>query len=333
MWLVPRLQEFPYLKSCWRSPMCRRKHQEDAGMHRLLCSLIILSFLTVATSVGAQDTLNLNQTYRDVIRLTFDSGSTQIPLPPGDWVLAGYSEPTSTNDKRLVTSYFARVENQVLTGMIRFTISAEMSDSGWSVPSFCERKDVVFVEKLSAYDGGDIDCWGVNHRDMGWRNSTTVHSQMLYRYLTTHKLRVPPFMPYLQYYKADSTNYLNIRYFFNPDVEDINVDKTLGWPYSEWHRSYIDDHPEKVAYLERLKLWGRKWKRKVDAGFQGKLNIYSTKSKKAAPPIKQSAIPVPLSGKPGDIETRLIRLKELFDKGLIDEVDYNEKRRQILKGL
>ncbi len=66
-------------------------------MRRFLRLLILLASLAVATRASAQDTLNLNQTYRDVIRLHFPAGKTQIPLPEGNWELLGLLDDTSPN--------------------------------------------------------------------------------------------------------------------------------------------------------------------------------------------------------------------------------------------
>ncbi len=65
-------------------------------MRRFLRLLLLLAALAVATSAGAQDKLTLNQTYRDVIQLSFPAGKTQIPLPEGEWKLLGLQEDQSS---------------------------------------------------------------------------------------------------------------------------------------------------------------------------------------------------------------------------------------------
>ena len=70
-------------------------------MRRFLRLLLLLAALAVATSASAQDTLKLNQTYRDVIPLHFPAGKTQIPLPEGEWELLGLQEDQSTEGTRI----------------------------------------------------------------------------------------------------------------------------------------------------------------------------------------------------------------------------------------
>ncbi len=67
-----------------------------------LCLPFLLAALVVAPSAIAQYQLKLNQTYRDVIRLHFPAGKTQIPLPEGEWELLGLQEDQSN----LVTRYW-----------------------------------------------------------------------------------------------------------------------------------------------------------------------------------------------------------------------------------
>ena len=45
-----------------------------------MCFSFLLAVLSLEPSAIAQDELKLNQTYRDVIRLHFPAGQTQIPL-------------------------------------------------------------------------------------------------------------------------------------------------------------------------------------------------------------------------------------------------------------
>ncbi len=89
-------------------------------MRRFLRLLILLAALAFATSAGAQDELKLNQTYRDVIRLHFPAGKTQIPLPEGEWELLGLQEDLSSVDIRMWLVYLARVENDNL--LVRYSL-------------------------------------------------------------------------------------------------------------------------------------------------------------------------------------------------------------------
>ncbi len=83
----------------------------------------LLAALVVAPSAIAQDELKLNQTYRDVIRLHFPAGKTQIPLPEGDWELLGLQEDEHSEGERMWRVYLARVEDNILLGQVMFYIN------------------------------------------------------------------------------------------------------------------------------------------------------------------------------------------------------------------
>ena len=306
-------------------------------MRRFMWFSVLLSALTIATSVGAQDKLTLNQTYRDVIHLDFSSGLTQIPLPPGEWVLAGHEEYRSSLNTSMVRGYLARKESKTLTGLIYFSINIEMSDGTWSQSSFCERENVIFMEKIRNYSG-DVDCWALNHRTM--TSKTTRQAVVQLRdYLKRRKIEMPITMIVVQYRKTDNSKQVSLNYYFNPEFEGFSPPKQASWRANDWHRDRIYLDPEKVAYVDRLKLWGREWKRNVDAGFEGELE----KSKIAQPSVSPGTLfdiaPAaggeikPATGGGGDIEARLTTLKKLHDEGLVSDSEYAEKRQEILKGL
>lgn len=104
-----------------------------------------------------------------------------------------------------------------------------------------------------------------------------------------------------------------------------------AWSNSDWHLNQVQSDSKKVAYIERLKAWGKGWKPKIDVGFDGKLQILMRAAPKPSPKkaLKQ-AVP---SAKGGEITRKLKRLKKPYDQGLITEADYAGKRKQLLKGL
>lgn len=305
-------------------------------MRRLLCSLIILSSLTVATSVGAQDKLLLNQTYRDKVGLKSNVGLTQIPLPPGEWVLVGLEKYLSGLNTPMVRGYLARTQGKALTGLIWFSMNTEFSSGTWAQSSFCERENVLFMEKIRNYSE-DVDCWALNHSNQTFKENRESVKQ-LFAYVRTQNIKVPITMIGVNYRRADSTKQVYLNYKFNPEVEGFSPPKQASWRTNDWHRDRIHTDPGKVAYVDRLKVWGREWKRNVDAEFEGELD-----KTKIVQPSVLPGIPLDIAPAAGgettpttrgdDTEARLRKLKGLYDQGLISKSEYAEKRKQILKGL
>ena len=238
-------------------------------MRRFLWFSFLLSALTVATSVSAQDKLTLNQTYRDVVRLNTGVGLTQIPLPPGEWVLAGHEEYRSSPNTPRVQGYLARTDGSVLTGLIWFTTNTELSEGTWPQASLCEKENLLFVKTIWNYPE-DVDCWVLDHRTMTAKSNKKEVMQ-LFDYLNWRHIWMPITMIAAKYRRADNSKQVYLNYYFNPEDEGFSPPKNASWRANDWHRDRIYLNREKVAYIERLKSWGRKWKPKVDAGFLGKL--------------------------------------------------------------
>ena len=232
--------------------------------------LMVLSLaLTLSTNANAQDKLSLNQTYRDAIRFKMSIGRTHMPLPPGEWVLTGLDEGTTDLGTPKMSAYLVRVENGVLTGIVRFGMNTDFSSGTWSRSRFCDRENVLFIEKRRNYEE-DVDCWAINHQLFSSRKR--VAKKQTIDYLVARKVKVPLTLISVEYRRTDRDKYVWCSYLFNPEHEGFAPPERVKWSVNDWHRDRIGSDPQKVAYIERLKSWGREWKTQVDAGFLGKLS-------------------------------------------------------------
>jgi hypothetical protein len=217
--------------------------------------------LVVAPSAIAQDQLKLNQTYRDVIRLDFSAGKTQIPLPEGEWELLGLQEDLNNVDIRMWRVYLARVENDTLVGQVFIIINTDLWDGGWISVDYCDRDNLWFKEVKSNRES-DVDCWVVTRvrmRPERWKGG---RKQMLDNLLSRNvNVTIPQKMIRAAFFRRNTDNFLSIYYYF--------------------HR-YLLGRP--VITREDIKTWGRKWRPKVDAGFLGELK--ALKSEETPVPLK-----------------------------------------------
>ena len=233
-------------------------------------SLLFLAFvLSLPLHAGAQDKLALNQTYRDAIRLNYNTGLTQIPLPPGEWVLTGLDESISSLMTPLLSVHLARIQNNTLMGIIRFRLNKGMSSGIWLGSNFCDRTRIHFIEKKANYRDGDVDCWGINHA--GYSSRKRPAKRQTIDYLAGRKITIPKTLVSVEFRRADQSKFVWSGYLFNPELEGIEPSHTSSWKNSPWHMSEAQRDPRKVTYIERLKVWGKNWKPKIDAGFEGKL--------------------------------------------------------------
>ena len=269
-----------------------------------LCFSFLLAALVVAPNANAQDTLKLNQTYRDVIRLHFPAGKTQIPLPEGEWELLGLNDEIEPQEAiKMWRIYLARIEHDTLVGQIIIRLNNDLWDYGWLSVDYCDRDNLWFKEVKSNRDD-DVNCWAVTRvriRPERWKGG---RKQMLDSLLSRNvNVTIPRRMILAAFFRASIDNTLKIVYYFD---------------------RYPPYRP--IISREDIKTWGRKWKPKVDAGFLGKLKVFKTKEA-LAPPAQTPG------EEEGDIEQRIIRLLKLYDDGLITESEYFRKRNRILLGL
>ncbi len=225
-------------------------------MRRFLRLLILLAALAFATSAGAQDELKLNQTYRDVIRLHFSAGKTQIPLPEGNWELLGLQEDQSSQVNRIWRAYFARIENGTLLGKVIFSVNSDAPSYGWAASSFCEKDHYHVVIKVNR--SSDVDCWAVRRGRTRRKPSWSDGMKQMYDTLEAREVHIPTHMSIAGYNRRNDYNLLALYYWFSPASGIVTRDDA--------------------------KEWAAHWKSKVEAGFLGELKAF--KAKKAPAPIK-----------------------------------------------
>ncbi len=217
-------------------------------MRRFLRLLLLLAAPAVATSASAQDELKLNLTYRDVIRLHFPAGKTQIPLPEGKWELLGLQEDQSSLVTRLWRVHLARVANDTLFGYIYISINHDLpAGLGWASSDFCERENIYYIE-VKSNRLGDVDCWAAGRVRMKFKNSWPEARKQMHNTLRARGVFIQRKLLRAVFIRRTEDNLLTLHYNFQRH--------TLK---------------EEFSTREDAKIWGRNWKPKVDAGFLGKL--------------------------------------------------------------
>lgn len=236
----------------------------------------------VARSDGANraDTLRLNRTYRTVIELELPSGSTQIPLPPGAWVLLGLAR---AHHRRLGIPYVAgslvRIESGVVAGIVQFKLNTEPSRMGWPAQSFCSSPSPLFLEFRANTSFGKIDCWGVGRRQPLLERHQRKDGWAMIKRLKARKIAVPPVMISAEFRKANRRKFLSLSYLFDPKhlqpvygpVMPPVMSRGTTPDIADWNGLKVRRDRRKAALVEDLKTWGWSWRLHVDAGFNGEL--------------------------------------------------------------
>ena len=271
-------------------------------MRRFCLNLsFLLAALVVAPNASAQGGLSLNQTYRDVIRLHFPAGKTQIPLPEGEWEVLGLQEDQGSEGNRIWRVYLAHIEDNTAVGQIIFYINSDLYEGGWASTPACEQSNYYYEEVISNEDS-NVDCWNVWQIRLRLKNRWPDGRKKMHNTLLARKITIPRSMWRILFIRRNEDNLLTITYYFHAAP------------------------PSQFMTRWEAKSWGARWKPKVDAGFLGKLEVTTTRGT-FAPPAQTPG------EEEGDIEQRIIRLLKLYDEGLITESEYIEKRNRILEGL
>ncbi len=181
-------------------------------MRRLcLCFSILLPVLIIAPSANGQDKLSLNQTYRDVIRLHFPAGKTQIPLPEGEWELLSLQEDQSDQVNRIWRAYLARIENGTLLGKVIIHVNSDAPSYGWAASSYCE-KDNLYHVVIKVNRDSDVDCWYVRRGRTRRKPSWSDGFKQMYDTLEARGVDLPYRMPIAVYIRRNDYNLLFLAY-------------------------------------------------------------------------------------------------------------------------
>ena len=107
-------------------------------------------------------------------------------------------------------------------------------------------------------------------------------------------------------------------------------DATFPWGRNGWHKNFIRDE-RRVEFIENVKKWAVDVQERMDAAFKKDpkafidlrgLNSYLAQSVKA----KEIKVIVEVD----KVEDKLLRVKNLYEKGLLTEIQFNDQVKAVL---
>lgn len=282
--------------------------------------IIATILLSVTTPSLAQEQLKVGDSYSGNIKLSSPNGGIYLALPEGTWVLTSLEAYRDQNvNAPMLRGRLVSLNEKQVTGAVSFTAGND-STGGWLVPNYCSRKDIFFVTAPDKRRGKEIRCWGVNHIGMTPGSNASKSATDFYQWIAKNTVGMPKTMIAVEYYRASGAKYIYAEYFRNPEMDGFPPPEVSTWRESEWHKDRVVGDQKRLQYLEGVKAWGEKWLPIVEAAFNGR-PINQRESSPVAPPNPTTIAP---------IERQLEELKSLFDKKLITEGEYAEKRKAIL---
>jgi hypothetical protein len=201
---------------------------------------------------------------------SYPLGIRHVPLPPGEWRVAGTATPDQTTREGMVRYDTKRVLLvQEDATRVRMAIWAQAGQASariqWAgTPAACNtspyHRIVVTVEQ-----------WEHNCGKLGWwRPSTPVRidpDDVWPPYIERASERrsfLPERFLYVQTRMANAQGYLDVTYYINPEAYDVPIDRK-DWAVNAWNPSI--GSTVHAAYIERLKRWMSGIMPQVQKGF------------------------------------------------------------------
>lgn len=200
--------------------------------------------------------------------LKVSASGFSIPLPEGNWIMAGFNVDSNNTNAPIAGGTLLRVTDGAVTGMIHYNAPQVISRWGYVKSSFCKRDDILHITVNSNFENREQDCWGVNHLYMSPNTKSAPEIKQAWEYIIDHKLKFPTTMISVRYRLASTTKMLNVMYAFNPEIEGISPATSPKWSESGWHRARINFHPDRLKYVEKIKKWASEWYLVVKSNFE-----------------------------------------------------------------
>lgn len=210
----------------------------------------------------------------------FSIGDVQVPLPEGEWVVAGrrVSESTAsgaafTTSATLASVILVDVAEKKMRSAIMITTPLDYGTTArWNKARECSRQDMLFSANDELPQIYSHFCWWTNHRrfsfDGEWAKRDHIKEMM--SGFAANGIPLPGNTLTTGFEMAVGQKYIYLTYDRNPEIEDISRSRNIGWSESDWHKNRIHEFPDKLQYVEKMKAWAAEWKEKVKQGFHKK---------------------------------------------------------------
>jgi hypothetical protein len=239
--------------------------------------LIALVGLVLGTSsaVAEQklDTLPLNSAVSGWVEF----GDKQFFLPDGEWILVATGKwnsaiGTTQRGAPMGGAVLLQTRAKQLSRLVYILTNLEQQrfNNSW-IEDPCKRGNV-FAKSDWSRNPFDQYCMMVNHY-VGVMSSSSGWSRSAAVWIEENKVTVPRTMVAVDFHRVEQSNLVNLRYYFNPELDGISSSGDRNWANSEWQRDVMVKDPGRLAYAEQLKTWAEGMRPFVLAGIEGKRKL------------------------------------------------------------
>lgn len=195
-------------------------------------------------------------------------GRVGVALPPGPWEVVGTTSTRNPNNLVIEHVLLAQVEGKRLKKLLTASSNLDLSKGGWVLNNNCKRKDIHFASGAQINESWQ-DCWYANHYVMTLGRDANDHFRTGYRILAERSVRVPSTMLAVSYYRTKPGLFRSVTIYFNPEFEGFPAAKQ-DWRANDWHKDRIPLNAAMVQYVNEILAFGREFKPRMDAAFDGR---------------------------------------------------------------
>lgn len=246
-------------------------------------------------------------------------GAKQIPLPTGEWRVAGYG---STVPGEGVFGAFGAIQNLIafriqdgaVDMLAEVSVNALPVVDGWGLSRDCLRSDIYLT--VTQYKSGfDGSCYFVKRTVAEPANGSHRAWTAAEDYAAGRGLRLPPAWITVGFRLFDRQDVVDVRYHFNPELRGLGTAGPRG--AEAWKVEQVEKDAAKRKFLEDLSLWGLHTGAYVEAGLRNRMA--------ELPTLAMPGRDVDAQARP-DITERLSTLDRLYAETAIGDAQLEAQR-------
>lgn len=283
------------------------------GGRRVRCLMGMALALTTCALLAPTRALALN--VGDTVSGTFDLGAKQIPLPAGNWVVAGLgTQPFSMAE----VGAFGTIRSAVLTlakdnrvvAMLEVNANALPSSDGWGRTKACapEQGQLMVINRYRT--GWETSCQFLRPSRFGLDTPGPDAWEQARAFLRKNKQTLPETWLTAGFRVSDRHDLIDARYHVNPALLLGPAAQALTQP-NDWSGEATKADPLRQGAVQALASWSSGFGAWVDRGLRNRVT-------ELPGPLPDAA-----SQPPSYVDLKLAELARLHREGRIDKATYD----------
>lgn len=283
-------------------------------------SLITFVSLVLATwiSTTRADAIAIG----DKVRGPFKIQEKQIPLPAGEWIVAGTGKQTAPLPPAIgafgvvETFVLVKLAGKDIMAVAEINANAIPVTDGWGQTESCKKGDQ-FLMVTRYKTGWDLACFFINTTPLA--KTIGPDAWMAAQdYLAKQNIALPKTALTTGFRTSDRQDIVDLRLHFNPAYFPGLTTADLASP---WTADGIKQNPRQLRIIEMLSAWALGIDGWIERGIANKLS--------ASQPIEDPVRAAVLSDTPL-IDRKLVELEQLYDRRFIDAASLSTQEKQAL---